>query len=167
MPQTTQNNFVSTPTQIIFTYLLTYGAESFLRSCQLCSHSRLPSILWNAKVHYHVHKSPPLVSILSQIGPVHIIPSYLRSILILSTRLFGPRFLVDFRNKFIFYGEELLAPRRTPKLEDQPLSAIRHCLFNTFAATLHIWRPSPPSATWGRAMPWWQGTHLTWHKSYT
>jgi hypothetical protein len=22
--------------------------------------------------------------------------------------------------------------------------------------------PSPPSATWGRAMPWLQGTHLTW-----
>jgi hypothetical protein len=21
----------------------------------------------------------------------------------------------------------------------------------------------PPSATWGRAMPWWQGTHLTWN----
>jgi hypothetical protein len=20
----------------------------------------------------------------------------------------------------------------------------------------------PPSATWGRAMPWWEGTHLTW-----
>jgi hypothetical protein len=25
----------------------------------------------------------------------------------------------------------------------------------------HTCRPSPPSATWGRAMPWWQGTHLT------
>jgi hypothetical protein len=56
----------------------------------------------------------------------------------------------------------VLAPRPTPKLEDHPLSAVRDCLFNIFAATLHIWRPSPPSATWGRAMPWWQGTHLTW-----
>jgi hypothetical protein len=25
----------------------------------------------------------------------------------------------------------------------------------------HIWRPSPAFATWGRAMPWWRGTHLT------
>jgi len=33
----------------------------------------------------------------------------------------------------------LLAPGPTPKLEEQSLSAIRHCLFNTFAATCHIW----------------------------
>jgi hypothetical protein len=34
----------------------------------------------------------------------------------------------------------LLAPRPTPKLEDHPLSAVRDCLFNVSAATLHIWR---------------------------
>jgi hypothetical protein len=60
---------------------------------------------------------------------------------------------MNLRNKLIFYGEELIAPRPTPKLEDNPLSAVRDCLFNTFAAILHIWRPSPPSATCGRAMP--------------
>jgi hypothetical protein len=38
----------------------------------------------------------------------------------------------------VFYGEELLAPRPTPKLEDHPLSAVRDCLFNIFTATLHI-----------------------------
>jgi hypothetical protein len=32
----------------------------------------------------------------------------------------------------------LLAPRPTPKLEGHPLSAVRDCLFNTFASTLHI-----------------------------
>jgi hypothetical protein len=39
-----------------------------------------------------------------------------------------------------FYAEELLATRPTPKLEDYPLSAVRDCLFNIFAATLHIWK---------------------------
>jgi hypothetical protein len=46
-----------------------------------------PNILWNPKVQQHVHKSPPLVPILSQINPLHTIPSYLRSILISSTHL--------------------------------------------------------------------------------
>ena len=37
-----------------------------------------------------------------------------------------------------FYGEELLAPRPTPKLEEHPLPAVRDCLFNIFAATVPI-----------------------------
>jgi hypothetical protein len=47
----------------------------------------LPGILWNPKVHYCIHKSPPLVASLTQINPIHAIPAYLRSILILSTHL--------------------------------------------------------------------------------
>jgi len=43
-----------------------------------------------------------------------------------------------FVTSYVFYGEELLAPRPTSKLEDHPLSAVRDCLFNIFAATLHI-----------------------------
>jgi hypothetical protein len=40
-----------------------------------------------------------------------------------------------------FYGEELLTPRPTPKLEGHPLLSVRDCLFNIFAANLHSWRP--------------------------
>ena len=43
-----------------------------------------------------------------------------------------------FRNKIHFNRGELLAPHPTPKLEDHPLSAVCNCLFNIFAATLHI-----------------------------
>jgi hypothetical protein len=52
------------------------------------------------------------------------------------------RYFVTFRNIKNFYGEGLLAPRPTPKLEDHPLSAVRYCLFNTFAATLCTRRTS-------------------------
>jgi len=38
----------------------------------------------------------------------------------------------------VFHGEALLAPRLTPKLEDNPSSAVCDDLFNIFAATLHI-----------------------------
>jgi hypothetical protein len=42
-----------------------------------------------------------------------------------------------FETETFSYGEELLAPRPTPKLEDHSLSAVSDCLFSIFAATLH------------------------------
>jgi hypothetical protein len=87
--------------------------------------------------------------------------NFLDLIILIISRGHVSKVSVQVRGSLWHYGEELLAPRPTPKLEDHLLSALRYSLFNMFAATLHIWRPSPPSATWGRAMPWWQRAHLT------
>ena len=43
-----------------------------------------------------------------------------------------------FRNMIRFYGDALLAPQPTPKLEDHPLWAVHDCLLNIFATALHI-----------------------------
>jgi hypothetical protein len=49
---------------------------------------------------------------------------------------------VTFRNKMVFYGEELLAPCPSPKLDDHHLSSFHDYLFNIFSALnleLGIW----------------------------
>jgi len=38
---------------------------------QFAASQEIPSILWNPKVHYHIHKCLPTVSMLSQLDSVH------------------------------------------------------------------------------------------------
>jgi hypothetical protein len=60
-----------------------------------------------------------------------------------------------------FYGEELLAPQPTPKLEDHNLSAVCDCLLNIFVATPHIGgRSSICNLRMRHTMV--TGTHLSW-----
>jgi hypothetical protein len=58
------------------TYLLMELSASW-EAANCAATQEIPTVLWNPKVHYRIHKSPPLVPILSQIDPIPTIPSYL------------------------------------------------------------------------------------------
>jgi hypothetical protein len=62
------------------THSLTHEAEPFLRSCQLCSHSRTSQRFMEPEGPLPCSQEPLLVPILSQINPIHPIPSYLSKI---------------------------------------------------------------------------------------
>jgi len=99
----------------IYSNLLTYCMDQSpsWAANRFSATQKIPHILWNPKIHYCIHKCP-------------------------TRKLFLQMILTG----YFFYGEELLAPRPTPKLEDHPLSAICDYLFNIFAATLYIVGPS-------------------------
>jgi hypothetical protein len=49
-------------------------------SCEAHSHSAVCNVLrllWNAQVHYRVHRIPTLIAIVSQMTPIHALTPYL------------------------------------------------------------------------------------------
>jgi hypothetical protein len=73
---------------LLFSYLLLHAASPSWEANHFAASQELPRVLWNPKVHYHIHKCPPPLSILSQLKPAHIShPTYWRSILILFSHL--------------------------------------------------------------------------------
>jgi hypothetical protein len=114
--------------------LLHQSAPSHPMPRQLPALHKLTPWHKNPKVQHHTHNSLPPVK-------QYINRPY-------------PWLCIVLRNKYLVLWGRVVSPHPTPKLEDHPLSAVRDRLFNIFAATLHIWRPSPLSATRAHAMPW-------------
>ena len=75
----------------LLTCLLTYSMKQSpsWEGNRFSASQEIPSILWNPKVHYRLHKFPPSGPILSHIDPVHTPTSHVSwvSILILSSHL--------------------------------------------------------------------------------
>ena len=62
---------------VVDTYLLTPWSRALLEKLTgFAANQEIPRILWNPKLHYHTHKRPPPVPILSQLHPVPTTPSH-------------------------------------------------------------------------------------------
>jgi hypothetical protein len=123
----------------LLTYLLTHSMEHSpsWEANRLSASQEIPRILWNPKVHYRTHKCPPLVNL----GCTKV-----------SVQLRG--LLFDcFATWYFFTVRSCQHFAQPPSWRTTPcrLSA------TTYSIDSQLLEAVLPSATWGRAMPWWQG----------
>jgi hypothetical protein len=91
--------------------------QSHFWEAEIFSASQEPArILWNPKVHYHIHNRPSLAPIQSETNPVPAYPTSLKYILILFSHLLlglpGVLFSSDFLVKTLYAPH--LFPTRAP-----------------------------------------------------
>jgi len=106
-----------THSNYLFTYLHTYTMKhSPSWEANWCSASQeIPCILWNLKVHYHIHKGLPPVPIWCQLDPVHNPPNHSLKIhlnIILPSMPVSPKWSLSLRFLYRNLYTPLLAPIR-------------------------------------------------------
>jgi hypothetical protein len=151
----------------VLTYLLTHSLthsmvqEIIWKADYHSACQKYPASLWNPKVHHHVQNSPPPDPILSQLNPVRPIHPYLPKVQLQRISP-GPRRFETFRNnkKILRWGIVGLKPK--PQAGGPPLAGCPRLVIQYIRSYPRYPEDFPPSANWGRAMPWWQGTHLPW-----
>jgi hypothetical protein len=99
----------------MYTDILTYSIEQSPSSeaTWFSASQEIPCILWNLKVHYHIHKCPPPVPILNQLDPdhtptIHFLKIHLNVILQLCLALPNGLILSRFPTKTLYLP--LLSP---------------------------------------------------------
>jgi hypothetical protein len=109
---------IVTDIRALLTYFLTYSMERSpsWEANWFSANQEIPRIVWNLKVHYHIHKCSPSGPILSQLDPVHTPAFHFLNIhlnIILSSTPESPKWSLSprFSSTKIFYTP-LLSPIR-------------------------------------------------------
>jgi len=146
--------------------LLTYFMEQSpsWEANRFSASQEIPRILCNPKVHYRIHNCPPLVPILSQLDPVPLPLFRCLDRTRLSFQVRGS--CKHFVTRYGFTVRSCYHLAQPPSWKTTPcwLSATDYSIYSQLPSILEA---VPPSSTWGRAMPWWQGpTYHTWGEHY-
>jgi len=119
---------------LYFTYTYSMEQNPSWEVNRFWASQEIPRALWNPKVHYHIHKCPSSVPILSHIDPVHSLTSYFLKVRlnsILPSTPGSPKWSLSF-----------MFPHQNP-VYASPLSHMRYMprpsLSSRFDHPNHIW----------------------------